>query len=152
MLYEIHCSLWVDLFPLAWQSFSVSQQMTMTHCLVKFMSADMSQLSTHLIWEDLDRDFKQWGSTATLPYCQQAKSRYGDISITNSLQALLEGILRCQPLPRIPSVLLVHLTRSFGCGPQASIYLERLRLEHLEEREKRTLNTCLQSIYVGELQ
>lgn len=143
-----HCRLWVDLFPLAWRSFSASQQIELTHCIVKFMSSDSHQRTIVPAWEELDHDFKQWGSTCTLPYCQQAKSRYGDITTTHGSQALLEGIMRCEPLPRLPPILLLHLTRYCGCGPQASVLLERLRLDCASEKEKRSFTACLESVYV----
>lgn len=116
--------------------------------MVKFMSSDSHRKTIIPAWEELDYNFKQWGSTCTLPYCQQAKSRYGDISTTHGSQALLEGIMRCEPLPRIPPILLLHLTRFCGCGPQASVLLERLRQDCASEKEKRSFTMCLESVYV----
>ena len=118
--------------------------------MVKFMSADSHQKTISPAWEELDYNFKQWGSTCSLPYCQQAKSRYGDISTTHELQALLEGVMRCEPLPRLPPILLLHLTRFCGCGPQASVLLERLREDCASEKEKRAFTECLESVYVRE--
>ena len=108
------CRLWVELFPVAWSSFTVEEQKVLTSGLNKLLASDIhgiqQNVSTHALWEELDKDYKQWGSSTSHPFGSQANSCYGTIPVTNGLQAVLEAVLRCSPQPRLPPTLLLHLT------------------------------------------
>lgn len=99
------------------------------------------------MWEELDRDYKQWGVNTVLPFCQQATSRYGNLPYTSGTQVILEGILHCDPMPQIPPVLLVYLTQMYIGGSQASIILERMINECKDGRQQRSYLRCLYKIY-----
>ena len=147
------CRLWVELFPVAWSSFTVEEQKVLTSGLNKLLASDIhgiqQNVSTHALWEELDKDYKQWGSSTTHPFGSQANSCYGTIPVTNGLQAVLEAVLRCSPQPRLPPTLLLHLTKTYGCGPQASLLLEMGLREATDTDEKRAYRQCLKAVFVS---
>lgn len=143
-------SLWVDAFPLIWSRFSREEQTALTHSIVKFLSLDMHTKlgsSLHPRWEELDKDYKQWGVNLSLPFCQQATSRYGSLQATSGVQVLLDSFIRCEPLPHIPPVLLMYLTKHYVGGSQPSILLEKMIAECEDPREKQVYQRCLYEIY-----
>ena len=147
---SVNCSLWVDAFPLLWSRFSREQQISLTHSIVKFLSLDMHTKlgnSLHSCWEELDKDYKQWGVKLSLPFCQQATSRYGSLEATSGVQVLLDSFIRCDPLPRIPPVLLMYLTKHYVGGSQTSILLEKMIAECDDPKEKQVCLRCLYEIY-----
>ena len=147
--------LWVDLFPTVWSTFSTETQQELVTGLNKLLTLDMhtSQLmsSTHALWEDLDKEYKSWTiptATPTLPFTLQNTSMYGTLPVTNGLQAILEALIRCTPQPRLPPTLLYYLTKIFGCGPQATILLERGMKEASTENEQNAYRQCLKEVLV----
>lgn len=147
---EVKRSLWVDAFPLIWSRFSREEQTELTHSIVKFLSLDMHTKlgsSLHSRWEELDKDYKQWGVSLPLPFCQQATSRYGSLDATSGVQVLLDSFIRCEPLPHIPPVLLLYLTKHYVGGSQPSILLEKMIAECEDPREKQVYLRCLYEIY-----
>lgn len=106
-------------------------------------------LSTHLQWEELDRDYKQWGTPQSLPFCSQSTSRYGSIPISNGIQALLESVLRCEPRPRLSTSLLLFLAENYGCGPIVSLLLEKDVEECVSQKEQSLYEDSLKRVYVN---
>ena len=144
--------LWVELFPVVWSTLIASQQCALTEALSRFLASDIhfiqQGVSPHLMWEELDRDFKQWHVPTSLPYAMQANSRYGSIPCTNGTQALLEGVLRAVPQPRLAPVLLLNLAKTYGCGPQASLLLESGLRDCVDAKERKVYQRCLQQVYL----
>ena len=145
--------LWVDLFPVAWSSFTIEEQKALTAGLSKLLASDIhgiqQNVSSHALWEELDKDYKQWGASTSHPFAFQANSCYGTIPVTNGLQAVLEAVLRCSPQPRLPPTLLLHLTKTYGCGPQASLLLEAGLREATDTAEKKAYRQCLKAAFVS---
>lgn len=143
--------LWVQLFPLAWSTFTQEQQATLTTHIAKFLTSDLHyhQQSIPSIpsWEDFDRNFKIWGSNCTLPYVTQSDSRYGTLPVSASLNVLLEGIIRCTPQPRISPVALLHLAESYNCSPQVSLLLEQGLQDCKIEKESKAYMSTLRKVY-----
>lgn len=118
----------------------------------RFLSSDLhfTQYNTTAFraWEDFDRNYKLWGSNAPLPYVTQAGSRYTNSPVTMGLHALLEGVIRCYPQPRLSPTLLLHLADDYGCGPQVSLLLEKGLEECANEKEKSTYMASLKKTYM----
>lgn len=106
-------------------------------------------VSTHLHWEELDRDYKQWGTPHSLPFCSQSTSRYGSIPISNGIQAIVESILRCEPRPRLSTSLLLFLAENYGCGPTVSLLLEKDIDECVSAREHSLYEESLKRVYLN---
>ena len=144
-------SIWVEYFPRAWLTFSREEQQRLAQALTRFLASDIPfvqrGVSTHPMWEEVDRDYKQWGDAPALPFTAQARSRYGSIPCTNGVQVLLEGVLRCEPQPRLAPVLLLNLAKTYGCAPQASLLLEA-GLKECEPRERSVYQRCLRQVYL----
>ena len=144
--------LWIDLFPRAWSSFSENERKDLTAGFAKFLASDShsfhQSVSTYALWEELDKDYKQWGASTPLPFAAQASSCYGTLPVTNGLQAVLEALLRCSPQPRLPPTLLFQLAKQYGCGPQATVLLEQGMNEATDATERTTYRRCLKSVFV----
>ena len=144
-------SIWVEYFPRAWLTFSRDEQLRLAQALMRFLASDIPfaqrGVSTHPMWEEVDRDYKQWGATPALPFTAQARSRYGSLPCTNGVQTLLEGVLRCEPQPRLAPVLLLNLAKTYGCAPQASLLLES-GLRECEPDERPVYQRCLRQVYL----
>ena len=142
--------VWEEFLPVVWRHMARDEQLRLTQALTRFLASDIPFLqrgvSTHLMWEELDRDYKQWHAPAVMPYGVQARSRYGSIPCTNGVQALLEGVLCCEPQPRLAPVLLLNLAKMYGCAPQASLLLES-GLRDCEARERSVYLRCLRQTY-----
>ena len=145
-------SIWVEFFPRAWLTLTEKEHLRLTLALSHFLASDIPfvqrGISTHLMWEEVDRDYKQWGNSVPLAFTSQACSRYGSIPFTNGVQALLESVLRCDPQPRLAPVLLLNLTKTYGCGSQASLLLESGLKECVDKREKDIYSRCLYDVYL----
>ena len=105
-------------------------------------------VTSSLDWEDFDRNYKLWGSTAPLPYTSQVRSSYGTIPASTCLHALLDSLLRCNPLPHFSPSLLVNLADNYGCGPQVSLLLEAYLKETINDKEKSFYVKSLQKVYL----
>ena len=144
--------LWIGLFPRAWSSFSENERKDLTAGFTKFLASDShsfhQSVSTYALWEELDKDYKQWGASTPLPFAAQASSCYGTLPVTNGLQAVLEALLRCSPQPRLPPTLLFQLAKQYGCGPQATVLLEQGMNEATNATERKTYHRCLKSVFV----
>ena len=144
-------SLWVLFFPLAWKSLSKQHQIEVITYISKFLAADIHyeqrDLSMHLIWEEFDKDYKQWACSTSIPFTIQEQSRYGSLPITHSIQAILESLLHCDPLPRLAPSLLLYLSENFGCASYCSVYLERIMNEDLNEKDAAIYSSSLKKIY-----
>lgn len=142
----------MDLFPLAWASFTPAVQQEMVAGLNKFLAFDMHNqhmnTSTHSLWEELDKDFKQWGTTTKIPFTTQTVSAYGTLPVSNGLQAMLDAIVRCNPQPRLAPALLLHLTKMHGCGTQATLLLQTGLREASMDKEQSVYRLCLRQAYV----
>ena len=156
LLQHLIHSIWIDLFPAAWSSFSPSVQHAIVAALNKFLAFDIhtfqTSISTYALWEDIDKEFKPWAlsqASTTLPFTTQSPSLYGTLPVTTSLQAILEALVRCSPQPRLPPVLLLHLVKSYGCGQQATLLMERGWREARVDAEKRAYEQCLKEALVG---
>ena len=64
--------LWIDLFPRAWSSFSETERVALVAGFTKFLASDSHtfhrNVSTSALWEELDKDYKQWGASTPLPF------------------------------------------------------------------------------------
>ena len=144
--------LWIDLFPRAWSAFSEEEHVALVAGFTRFLASDSHSLnqsvSTYALWEELDKDYKQWGASTALPFAAQAPSCYGNIPVTNGLQAVLEALLRCSPQPRLPPTLLLQLAKQYGCGPQATVLLEQGMGEATDAAERKAYRRCLKSAFV----
>ena len=142
----------MTLFPLLWSDLPSEERDTLLAGVTSLLASDLPFLqqstTTHHLWEELDKDYKQWGASTPLPFAQQAASRYGTIPVTNGLQALLDALLRCTPQPRLPPVLLLHLAKNYGCGPQATLLLEAGLREAGDAKERKAFWRCLKALYV----
>ena len=145
--------LWIDLFPRAWSTFSEEEQIALVAGFTKFLASDnhtfYRKVSTNALWEELDKDYKQWGASTPLPFAAQAPSCYGTIPVTNGLQAVLEALLRCSPQPRLPPTLLLQLAKQYGCGPQATVLLEQGMNEATDATERKAYRRCLKGVFVS---
>ena len=145
--------LWINLFPRAWAAFSENERKDLTAGFTKFLASDShsfhQSVSTYALWEELDKDYKQWGASTPLPFAAQASSCYGTLPVTNGLQAVLEALLHCSPQPRLPPTLLFQLAKQYGCGPQATVLLEQGMNEATDATERKAYRRCLKSVFVG---
>ena len=152
LIFLLYYRLWNYFFPLAWSSLSTEQQNTLTSTISKFLASDLhySQIyvTESLDWEDFDRNYKLWGSNAPLPYASQVQSNYSTIPATTCLHALLDSLLRCNPLPHFSPSLLVSLADNIGCGPQVSLLLEAYIKETVNEKERLCYIKSLQKVYL----
>ena len=118
----------------------------------KFLASDHNAryqgISTHALWEEMDKDFKQWGTSTRIPFTMQAPSAYGTLPVTNGLQAFLDAIVRCSPQPRLSPILLLHLAKMYGCGTQATILLQAGLSEAKIPKEQSAYRHCLRQLYV----
>lgn len=93
---ELAYHLWVQLFPLIWSQLSSEDQSHLIKTIKCFLGKEYHSKQQRLISGQ-----------------------------HNVIQALLEGISRCQPLPNLPKELIKYLGKTFNCW-HVAIYL----LEH----------------------
>lgn len=144
-------SLWVMFFPLSWSFCTSQQQMELSRALSQYFANDLhyenKSTNVSLLWEELDSEKKPWSNHYAIPFRKQEQSAYGTTPVSLSLEAVLEGIIRCDPQPTLSPTLLLFVASHLNCGPQVSVLLETGLKECTSAKDRQVYQHCLDQMY-----